>query len=63
LEALARAEEGVSAGRLFELAGIGEEDGRAALGVLQQHDVVMVEEEGVGFMVPLMGRWIREVKK
>jgi hypothetical protein len=24
---------------------------------------VMVEEEGVGFMVPLMGRWIREVKR
>lgn len=60
LLALARNEDSLSETILFNEAGLTFEVGRAALKMLEQHDVVYFDGSStINFTVPLMRRWIR----
>jgi len=76
LTALAREDKEVSAPELYASAGLVLEEGGACLETLMQHDVITKKRSGGGmslgiitppremydFAVPLMRRWIRDVK-
>ena len=62
MQVLAASDEPLSADALFTETGLSPEEGQESLKTLLQHDVIINNEMGYDFAVPLMRRWLRAHK-
>ena len=62
MQVLAASDEPLSAHALFTETGLSPQEGQESLKTLLQHDVIINNEMGYDFAVPLMRRWLRAHK-